>query len=209
MTCTDSARPVVFTPCPSGLPERREALCSVPSAKGAPAMELIAATLARLCRTQTQCALKFKNARSAEAQHDGASSAWDSAGVAAVALVVATITIWAATYLIWRNPCATAVQKVAAPGQPEEEERRSTEATPCVPVQARGHSGGNRILALPDDVLALVLSQPLFGAIDIQGQLQDVLRAGACCKTSQLACARLPGSSPLGTGGVCLRTASR
>ena len=150
---------------------------------GAPAMELIAATLARLSRTQTQCAWKFKNARRAEAQHDGASLAWDSAGVAAVALVVAAITISAASYLILRSPCATAAQKVAAPGQREEEERRSTEATPCVPVQARrGRSGGDRILVLPDDVLALVLSQRLFGAIDIQAQLQDVLKAGACCK---------------------------
>ena len=41
-----------------------------------------------------------------------------------------------------------------------------------------GHGGGNRFLALPDDVLALVL----FGEIDIQAQLQVVLRAGACCK---------------------------
>ena len=42
---------------------------------------------------------KFKNARSAEAQRDGASSAWDSAGVAAVAFVVAAIIIWAASGL--------------------------------------------------------------------------------------------------------------
>ena len=65
-------------------------------------MELIAAPYA----------WTLKNARSAEAQHDGPSSAWDSAGVAAVALVLAAITIWAATYLIWRSPCATTVQKV-------------------------------------------------------------------------------------------------
>ena len=79
---------------------------------------------------------KFKSARSAEAQHDGASSAWDSAGVAAVALVVVAITIWATSDRIRRSPCATAVQKTAAPEKREKEERRATEAAPCVPVQA-------------------------------------------------------------------------
>ena len=82
---------------------------------------------------------KLKNARSAEAQRDGASSAWDSAGVAAVAFVVAAIIIWAASRPIWRTLCATAVQKTAAPEQREEEERRTTEAAPCVPVPAHGH----------------------------------------------------------------------
>ena len=102
--------------------------------------------------------------------------------------MVAAITIWAVSYRICRTLCATAVQKTAAPEQREEEERRTTEAAPCVPVQAHGHSGGNpRFLALPDDVLALVLFgaidiQALFGEIDIQAQLQVVLRAGACCK---------------------------
>ena len=133
------------------------------------------------------CAGKFKSARSAEAQRDGASSARDSACVAAVAFVVADIIIWAASYRIWRIICATAAQKTAAPEQREEEERRTTEAAPCVPVRAHGHGGGNRFLALPDDVLALVLFgaidiQALFGEIDIQAQLQVVLRAGACCK---------------------------
>ena len=115
---------------------------------------------------------KFKSARSAEAQHDGASSAWDSAGVAAVALVVVAIIIWAASDRIRRSPCATAVQKTAAPEKREKEERRATEAAPCVPVQAHGHGGGNRFLALPDELLALVLFraidiQALFGEIDI------------------------------------------
>ena len=56
------------------------------------------------------------------------------------------------------------------------------------PEQKEEHRGeeplepANHFLALPDDVLALVLSQPLFRATDIQAQLQDVLRAGACCK---------------------------
>ena len=130
---------------------------------------------------------KFKDARSAEAQRDGASSTWASAGVAAEAFVVAAITIWAVSYRICRTLCATAVQKTAAPEQREEEERRTTEAAPCVPVRAHGHGGGNRFLALPDDVLALVLFgaidiQTLFGETDIQAQLQVVLRAGACCK---------------------------
>ena len=161
------------------------------------------------------CAGKFKSARSAEAQRDGASSAWASACVAAVAFVVADIIIWAASYRIWRIICATAAQKTAAPEQREEEERRTTEAAPCVPVPAHGHSGGNpRFLALPDDVLALVLFgaidiQALFGENDIQAQLQVVLRAGACCKTFAACVREASASSPLGTDGVCLRMASR
>ena len=111
---------------------------------------------------------KFKDARSAT---------WASAGVAAEAFVFAAITIWAVSYRIYRTLCATAVQKTAAPEQREEEERRTTEAAPCVPVRAHGHGGGNRFLALPDDVLALVLFgaidiQALFGEIDILAQLQ-------------------------------------
>jgi hypothetical protein len=142
---------------------------------------------------------KLKNARSAEAQRDGASSAWDSAGVAAVAFVVAAIIIWAASRPIWRALCATAVQKTAAPEQREEEERRTTEAAPCVPVPAHGHGGGNRFLALPDDVLALVL----FGEIDIQAQLQVVLRAGACCKAFA-ACVREASAIIAARYGWCL-----
>ena len=42
------------------------------------------------------CAGKFKNARSAEAQRNGASSAWASACVAAVVFMVADTIIWAA-----------------------------------------------------------------------------------------------------------------
>ena len=98
-------------------------------------------------------------------------SVWASAGVAVVvqlwliivgaaaALVVAAIAAWAASYPTWQAP-------------EQKEEHRGEE--PLEPA--------NHFLALPDDVLALVLSQPLFRATDIQAQLQDVLRAGACCK---------------------------
>ena len=86
---------------------------------------------------------------------------------AAAALVVAAIAAWAASHPTWRTPFP---RKVEASEQKEERKGE-------VPLEPANH-----FLALPDDVLALVLLQPLFRAIDIQAQQQDVLRAGACCK---------------------------
>jgi hypothetical protein len=86
---------------------------------------------------------------------------------AAAALVVAAIAAWAASHPTWRTPFP---RKVEASEQKEERKGE-------VPLEPANH-----FLALPDDVLALVLLQPLFRAIDIQAQQQDVLRAGASCK---------------------------
>ena len=86
---------------------------------------------------------------------------------AAAALVVAAIAAWAASHPTWRTPFP---RKVEASEQKEERKGE-------VPLEPDNH-----FLALPDDVLALVLLQPLFRALDIQAQQQDVLRAGASCK---------------------------
>eukprot|EP00964_Phaeocystis_antarctica_P138541 scaffold103210_cov61-Phaeocystis_antarctica.AAC.1 len=84
-------------------------------------------------------------------------SVWASAGVAVVvqlwliivgaaaALVVAAIAAWAASYPAWQAP-------------EQKEEHRGEE--PLEPA--------NHFLALPDDVLALALSQPLFRATDMR-----------------------------------------
>ena len=129
-----------------------------------------AAPLTGLAGAQALYAWEISNAPSISY---AASSAWASAGVAAVVrlwLIIAAVAIavWAASYLTWRTPCP---QKVATPEQREKEEHRSED--PLEPT--------NHFLALPDDVLALVFAS-LSKAISIQAQLQDVLRAGACCK---------------------------
>ena len=93
-------------------------------------------------------------------------SVWASAGVAVVvqlwliivgaaaALVVAAIAAWAASYPTWQAP-------------EQKEEHRGEE--PLEPA--------NHFLALPDDVLALVLSQPLFRATDIHGTMPSTQKA--------------------------------
>ena len=126
---------------------------------------------------------------------------------AAAALVVAAIAAWAASYPTLMDEDADYERQLreaialslAEPAQPpaltEEDELKQAMAlslqaasTWQAPEQKEEHRGeeplepANHFLALPDDVLALVLSQPLFRATDIQAQLQDVLRAGACCK---------------------------